>query len=74
MSDNRNISELFFRITDSHGRQIPAADAFQSTLGNLFVEMTINFSVYTKGIGQPQNNNIENNGNRNAMILKGGVN
>lgn len=74
MSDNRNISELFFRITDSHGRTLPAVDEFQSTLGNLFVEMTINFSVYTKGVGQPQNFNIENNGNRNAMILKGGVN
>ncbi len=74
MSDNRNISELFFRITDSHGRQLPPVAAEQSTKGNLFVEMTINFSVYTKGTGQPVNNNIENNGNRNAMIIKGGVN
>lgn len=74
MSDNRNISELFFRITDSHGRTIPPVAAEQSTKGNLFVEMTINFSVYTKGTGQPVNNNIENNGNRNAMIIKGGVN
>ena len=71
MSDNRNISELFFRITDSHGRAVPPIDSLQSTLGNLFVEMTINFSVYTKGVGQPENNNIENNGNRNAMILRG---
>tara|TARA_E500000318_G_scaffold25453_1_gene25438 strand:- start:1230 stop:2315 length:1086 start_codon:yes stop_codon:yes gene_type:complete len=74
MSDNRNISELFFTITDSHGRPLPAIDSLQSTSGNLFVEMTINFSVYTKGTGQPVNNNIENNGNRNAMIIKGGVN
>jgi len=74
MSDNRNISELFFRITDSHGRSVPPVAAEQSTKGNLFVEMTINFSVYTKGTGQPVNNNIENNGNRNAMIIRGGIN
>jgi len=74
MSDNRNISELFFRITDSHGRTVPTVAAEQSTKGNLFVEMTINFSVYTKGTGQPVNNNIENNGNRNAMIIRGGIN
>jgi len=74
MSDNRNISELFFRITDSHSRSLPPVAAEQSIKGNLFVEMTINFSVYTKGTGQPVNNNIENNGNRNAMIIRGGIN
>ena len=75
MSDNRNISELFFRITDAHGRSIvPIKHPDYPELGNFFCQLTINFSVFTKGIGLPVNNNIENNGNRNAMILKGGVN
>ena len=73
MSDNRNISELFFRVVDQHGRKIPPAADQQASLGNLHIEMTIKFEVYTKGVGQPVNNNIENNNLRNAMIQKGGV-
>jgi len=45
MSDNKNISELFFRITDAHGRGVPAAGNDQPTIGNLFCELTI------KGLG-----------------------
>tara|TARA_R110000850_G_scaffold70423_3_gene156036 strand:- start:352 stop:1443 length:1092 start_codon:yes stop_codon:yes gene_type:complete len=71
LSDNKNISELFFRLTDAHGRTIPAITADQTTLGNLFCELTINFSVFTKGVGLPVNNNIENSSLRNAMILQG---
>lgn len=61
-TDNRNISELMFSITDQHGRQIDT-HTFNDieTKGNLFCEMTINYQVYTKGIGQPQNNNVEQN-------------
>jgi hypothetical protein len=71
MSDNHNISELFFRITDAHGRTIPAMSADQASLGNLFCELTVNFSVFTKGVGLPKNDNIENSNLRNAMIQQG---
>ena len=71
-SDNRNISELFFRITDAHGRSIvPIKHPDYPELGNFFCQLTINFSVYTKGIGLPVNNNIENSNLRNAMIQQG---
>ncbi len=61
-SDNRNISELMFSITDQHGRTIDTTSFNDiETKGNLFCEMTINYQVYTKGIGQPQNNNVEQN-------------
>jgi len=71
-SDNRNISELFFRITDAHGRSIVPIKSPESTeVGNFFCQLTINFSVYTKGIGLPVNNNIENSNLRNAMIQQG---
>jgi len=71
MSDNKNISELFFRLTDAHGRGLPQVSNDHTTLGNLFCELTINFSVYTKGVGLPINNNIENSNLRNAMIQQG---
>ena len=71
MSDNKNISELFFRLTDAHGRTIPAMSADQASLGNLFCELTVNFSVFTKGVGLPKNDNIENSNLRNAMIQQG---
>jgi len=74
MSDNRNISELFFRVVDQHGRKLPPAADQQASLGNLHIDMTIKFEVYTKGTGQPVNNNVENNALRNAMIQKGGIN
>jgi len=71
-SDNRNISELFFRITDSHGRSIvPLSNPLSPENGSFFCQLTINFSVYTKGIGLPVNNNIENSNLRNAMIQQG---
>jgi len=72
-TDNRNISEIFFRMTDAHGREIgaPRSVDAQTTLGNLFCQLTINFSVYTKGVGLPVNNNIENANLRNAMIQQG---
>lgn len=71
MTDNRNISQLFFQIVDQHGRNLPAIDLFQATLGNLHLEMTLNFSVYSRGVGQEQNFNIENNALNNAMLTQG---
>jgi hypothetical protein len=71
LSDNRVISELFFFLTDEHGRTLPAVDDLQTTLGNLFCNMTINFSTYSRGNTQVENNNIENNNLSNAMIQQG---
>lgn len=71
MTDNRNISQLFFQLKDQHGRNLPTIDSLQTTLGNLHVSMTINFSVYSRGVGQEQNFNIENNGLNNAMLQQG---
>ncbi len=71
MTDNRNISQLFFQCVDQHGRSLPAIDKDQTTLGNLFLDMTINYSVYSRGVGQPENTNIENNGLNNAMFQTG---
>ena len=71
MTDNRNISQLFFQCVDQHGRPLPAIDSDQTTLGNLFVDMTINYSVYSRGVGQEENLNIENNGLNNAMFQQG---
>lgn len=71
MTDNRNISQLFFQCVDQHGRPLPAIDKDQTTLGNLFLDMTINYSVYSRGVGQQENPNIENNGLNNAMLQQG---
>jgi len=71
MTDNRNISQLFFQLKDQHGRNLPAIDSLQTTLGNLHVSMTINFSVFSRGVGQEQNFNVENNGLNNAMLQQG---
>ena len=71
MTDNRNISQLFFQVVDQHGRHLPAIDTDQATLGNLHLEMTLNFSVYSRGVGQEQNFNIENNALNNAMLTQG---
>ena len=72
MSDNKNISELFFRITDAHGRSIvPLGNPLSPDNGNFFCQLTINFSVFTKGVGLPKNDNIENSNLRNAMIQQG---
>ena len=59
-SDNRNISELMFSITDEHNRRIDTIDGIELD-GNLFCEMTINYQVLTKGVGQPNNRNVEQN-------------
>jgi len=71
LSDNRVIIELFFFLTDEHGRTLPAVDDLQTTLGNLFCNMTINFTTYSRGNTQVVNNNIENNNLSNAMIQQG---
>lgn len=71
MTDNRNISSLFMQLVDQHGRALPAIDNLQTTLGNLHVNMTINFSVYSRGVAQEQNFNIENNALSNAMLTQG---
>lgn len=71
MTDNRSISQLFFQIVDQHGRSLPAIDSQQATLGNLHLEMTLNFSVYSRGVGQQENFNIENNALNNAMLTQG---
>ena len=71
MTDNRNISQLFFQCVDQHGRPLPAIDKDQTTLGNLFVDMTINYSVYSRGVGQQENFNVENNALNNSMYQQG---
>ena len=60
MTDTRNISEILFAITDEHNRRIDTIDD-QELLGNMFCELTLNYSVFTKGISQPVNNNVEQN-------------
>jgi hypothetical protein len=71
LSDSRVISELFFFLSDEHGRPLPIVNGGQTTNGNLFCNMTINFSIYSRAFTQPVNNNIENNNLSNAMIQQG---
>ena len=49
--DNRHISEILFELKDHHGRSIDQIADITSK-GNLFSDMTLNWSVYEKG-GSP---------------------
>jgi len=60
-SNNRNIAEIQFTLTDQHNRDIQEAASLQTEKGNFSCELVLNYSVWNKSSSLPINNNIETN-------------